>query len=81
MLSVILYGMVAYFLILASRTCDFGILIFFDAVLVVELIGISRLYLGVHYLSDVIAGYLAGGIWLVDLYYSNGFHSCPPQQN
>ena len=29
----------------------------------VLLIGFSRLYLGVHYLTDVVAGYLAGFIW------------------
>lgn len=34
------------------------------ATLSVLLIGGSRLYLGVHYLSDVIAGYAAGGVWL-----------------
>ena len=28
-------------------------------------IGYSRIYLGVHYLSDVVAGYSAGIIWLV----------------
>ncbi|KEO84160.1 phosphatase PAP2 family protein [Tumebacillus flagellatus] len=28
------------------------------------MIGISRIYLGVHYPSDVIGGYLAGGFWL-----------------
>lgn len=28
------------------------------------LIGISRLYLGVHYFSDIIGGYLLGAIWL-----------------
>jgi len=32
-------------------------------VLLVLLIGLARLYLGVHYLSDVIAGYLAGFVW------------------
>lgn len=31
--------------------------------LVVGLIGLSRLYLGVHYLTDVVAGYLAGFLW------------------
>ncbi|WLD92449.1 phosphatase PAP2 family protein [Alkalihalobacillus sp. AL-G] len=34
-----------------------GVLIF--------LIGLSRVYLGVHYPSDVIAGFAAGGIWLL----------------
>jgi undecaprenyl-diphosphatase len=28
-------------------------------------IGVSRIYLGVHYPSDVIAGYVAGAFWLV----------------
>lgn len=28
------------------------------------MIGVSRIYLGVHYPSDVIGGYLAGGFWL-----------------
>ena len=32
-------------------------------VLLVLLIGISRLYLEAHYLSDVIAGFLAGALW------------------
>ena len=32
--------------------------------LLVVLIGFSRLYLGVHYLSDVLAGMAAGSAWL-----------------
>jgi undecaprenyl-diphosphatase len=33
------------------------------SVLVVALIGISRVYLGVHYPSDVLAGWAIGGVW------------------
>ena len=32
-------------------------------VLIALLIGLSRLYLGVHYLTDVVAGYIAGIAW------------------
>ena len=28
-------------------------------------IGVSRIYLGVHYPSDVVGGYLAGAAWLL----------------
>jgi undecaprenyl-diphosphatase len=35
----------------------------FTAILIIA-IGLSRIYLGVHYPSDVIAGYLAGAVWV-----------------
>jgi undecaprenyl-diphosphatase len=35
------------------------------AVILVGTIGFSRLYLGVHYLSDVVGGFVAGAIWLM----------------
>ena len=32
--------------------------------MLIAAIGLSRLYLGVHYLTDVTAGFLIGGVWL-----------------
>ena len=34
-------------------------------IIIIILIGFSRLYLGVHYVSDVWGGYLVGAIWLI----------------
>jgi len=34
------------------------------AAVLIAMIGLSRIYLGVHYPSDVIAGYCAGAVWV-----------------
>lgn len=35
------------------------------SIILVALIGLSRIYLGAHWASDVLGSYLAGGIWLI----------------
>jgi undecaprenyl-diphosphatase len=62
--SLVVYGMLAYFAVLACRTWESRVAVVFGAALLVMLIGFSRMYLGVHYFSDVLAGYAAGGVWL-----------------
>jgi undecaprenyl-diphosphatase len=46
------------------------ILIRMLAVLLITLIGVSRIYLGVHYPSDVLAGYLAALVWILGIVYA-----------
>jgi membrane-associated phospholipid phosphatase len=63
--SLIGYGMLAYLLISlwpTARRRPLAVVAY--ALVLTLLIGFSRLYLGVHYLSDVIAGYAAGSLWL-----------------
>lgn len=64
MQSLVLYGMLAYFAVLALRSWRAKTAVVLGLTLLVLLIGFSRLYLGVHYFSDVVAGFAAGGVWL-----------------
>ena len=61
--AVTIYGMLAYWLRRdenAPRRNSVGI----AALLLILGIGFSRIYLGVHYASDVAAGYASGLLWL-----------------
>jgi len=61
-MSLVSYGMLAYFCVLALRTWRARTALVFGAAPLVLLISFSRMYLGVHYFSDVVAGFASGGI-------------------
>ncbi|MGE5416558.1 MAG: phosphatase PAP2 family protein [Acidobacteriota bacterium] len=60
-----LYGFLAYLVWSDSPNILLRRVSMVVAFLVIVIVGISRIYLGVHYPSDVIAGFAAGGIWLI----------------
>lgn len=58
------YGVLAGLLAdrITSRIAE--ILIWCAAVILIAAIGLSRIYLGVHYPTDVLGGYLAAAVWV-----------------
>ncbi len=69
LLALTFYGMLAH--LAASRVDRFTLraAIWTTAALVILLIGFSRIYLGVHYPSDVLAGYAAGVVWVLTVVF------------
>ena len=63
-IAVAFYGFLAYILFRICRTRKEKIVVCAIGTFLILLIGLSRLYLGVHYVSDVVAGYLIGAVGL-----------------
>jgi membrane-associated phospholipid phosphatase len=61
--SLVLYGLIAY--LLATNYPKYSKIIYSLAVILIAAIGLSRLYLGVHWPTDIIAGYGVGFLWLI----------------
>lgn len=62
--SVACYGAIAIVVLWSSRSRTTGRLAVVVAGSIVLLVGVSRVYLGVHWTSDVIAGWSLGVTWL-----------------
>jgi len=68
MISMVTFGMIGY--LLTTKFPQWrGRIISLTLVLVIG-IGLSRLYLGVHWPTDIVAGYAAGIVWLFTCIFS-----------
>ena len=63
--SLIVYGFLAFLLLERTTSPTKRRLIVAAAAVLIGTIGFSRMYLGVHFLSDVVGGFLAGMVWLM----------------
>jgi len=61
------YGVLAGLITARVRSLWLRVLVWASAAVLIFAIGISRIYLGVHYPSDVVAGYLAALVWVSSL--------------
>lgn len=60
-----LYGFLLWMMLGTGKTDRIRALFAAIFFAIIVLVGFSRLYLGVHYLSDVVAGYFVGFIWVM----------------
>ncbi len=80
MVSISFYGFLAYLFYVNMRS-RWKYLIISLFLVLIFLIGISRIYLGVHYASDVLAGFSAGLVWLaIFIMLSNRIRSQNPEK-
>jgi undecaprenyl-diphosphatase len=68
------YGTLAGLIHARVRSWWLRVVVWAAAALLVFVIGLSRIYLGVHYPSDVLAGYLAALMWVSALVVGDRLH-------
>jgi membrane-associated phospholipid phosphatase len=65
MAATLLYGVIVVFAVIALKSWRWRVLTVISAIVMILLVGFSRMYLGAHYLSDVLGAIAAGLAWLV----------------
>ena len=65
------FGVLAWLMASNVDTSGRKWMIYLSAALLILAIGLSRIYLGVHYPSDVVAGYVVGGVWTLTVVLSD----------
>ncbi|WP_256012553.1 phosphatase PAP2 family protein [Desertivirga xinjiangensis] len=65
MSSVTFFGLLIYYVYRNQKNPVWKFLLILTLVFLISIIGFSRVYLRVHYASDVLAGFCAGIIWLM----------------
>src|SRR6266446_6866529 len=63
--ATLLYGQLALFILPAMKARHWRVLCIFSAAFLVLLVGFSRIALGAHFLTDVLAAIIFGIIWLM----------------
>ena len=63
--AIAVYGFIAYLVARELETSRQRFEVVYWAGVLISLVGFSRVLLGVHYASDVVAGILVGGFWLL----------------
>lgn len=63
--SFVFFAALSYFIFRETNNKNVTLIVSAISLIVVGLIGISRIYLGVHYPSDVLGGFIAGFLWFI----------------